>query len=65
MCQRVGAISRPSTVPYGPHAHTPGTPNPMAKLRVRRGNTWVGEYDPDDTSGFVAALGDWAATFAS
>ena len=50
---------------YGPHAHFPGRPVPMGKLRIRRGSDWIAEVDPDDTAGFVAALGDWAATFAS
>jgi len=50
---------------YGPHALFPGAPMPMGKLRIRRGSDWVAEVDPDDTAGFVAALGDWVGTFAS
>lgn len=50
---------------YGPHAHFPGMPVPIGKLRIRRGSDWIAEVDPDDNAGFVAALGDWAATFAS
>lgn len=52
-------------VRFGPHAHSPGRPNPYGKLRIRRGHEWIAEVDPDDTAGFVTALGDWAGTFAS
>lgn len=60
-----GILFRIRPARYGPHTITPGWPDPMGKMLVRRDYEELIEVDPDDDDGFVRVLGDWAKTYTS